>query len=57
MTVVRMRPMNSAGATVNSSLDQGLLAAVATAQGSVYVVNVLSCEVVREFQVHSCTVK
>ncbi|CAD5209379.1 unnamed protein product [Bursaphelenchus xylophilus] len=56
MTAVRVRPMDP-HKNLSDELDVGLLAAVASSTGTVYLVDVLSCKIVREFQIHSCQIR
>lgn len=56
MSSIKVRPMNVVNGT-RSDLDNDLIAAVSTVNGAVYLVNIMSCEVIREFQVHQCAIK
>lgn len=56
VTAVRMRPMDSVSSEPDT-LSGMHLAAIGTSTGMIHLVNVFTCKIERDLQVHSCAIK
>ncbi|KAK0429332.1 hypothetical protein QR680_011326 [Steinernema hermaphroditum] len=57
LTTVAMRPMENVDVVDQNSLEAMHLAAVGTHQGIIHLVNIFTCHIEKDLQVHSCPIK